>query len=183
MAAIVRKRGRPVLEQDKRKVRTTLRLDPDVLERFREMGPGWQTQINETLRHVGELAKQYNAVQHKTLEEAARAFGKMTSEHAKAFEAATRGASAVIIYPVKAEDLGRATKRRVIQLDVPAAEFARVAATVGLVVKPRSKKRQVTVLTGNAKSHVLRSGIERVMSRRSRTIPKTTKSYRSSTTK
>lgn len=28
----------------------TLRLDPDVIERFKAGGPGWQTRINEALR-------------------------------------------------------------------------------------------------------------------------------------
>ncbi|MDB5696988.1 MAG: hypothetical protein JWN21_2531 [Sphingomonas bacterium] len=42
-------RGRPpVRGHAKRQV--TLRLDPDVLDRFREGGPGWQGQINEALR-------------------------------------------------------------------------------------------------------------------------------------
>lgn len=42
------KRGRPKLEA--RKVSTTIRLDADVLERFKAEGPGWQTRINEALR-------------------------------------------------------------------------------------------------------------------------------------
>ncbi|SSC69657.1 unnamed protein product [Ciceribacter sp. T2.26MG-112.2] len=29
---------------------TTIRLDPDVLERFRQTGPGWQSRINAALR-------------------------------------------------------------------------------------------------------------------------------------
>lgn len=42
-------RGRPPLrEQAKRQV--TLRLDPDVIERFRADGPGWQGRMNEALR-------------------------------------------------------------------------------------------------------------------------------------
>lgn len=41
--------GRPPLgDQPKRQV--TLRLDPDVIERFREGGPGWQGRMNEALR-------------------------------------------------------------------------------------------------------------------------------------
>lgn len=42
------KPGRPKSAAPKRQV--TLRLDPDVLERFRATGPGWQTRINEALR-------------------------------------------------------------------------------------------------------------------------------------
>lgn len=46
--AVPVKRGRPKAERPK--VSTTLRLDADVLEHFRRLGPGWQTRINETLR-------------------------------------------------------------------------------------------------------------------------------------
>lgn len=42
------KPGRPKTANPKRQV--TLRLDPDVLERFRATGPGWQTRINDALR-------------------------------------------------------------------------------------------------------------------------------------
>jgi uncharacterized protein (DUF4415 family) len=42
------KRGRPKAERPK--VSTTLRLDADVLDHFRSLGPGWQTRINATLR-------------------------------------------------------------------------------------------------------------------------------------
>jgi uncharacterized protein (DUF4415 family) len=43
-----RSRGRP--KKADRKVNQTLRLDPDVLEAFRQEGSGWQTRINEVLR-------------------------------------------------------------------------------------------------------------------------------------
>jgi uncharacterized protein (DUF4415 family) len=47
--AIVRKgRGRPVSEDAKEQV--TLRLDKDVIDHFKEGGPGWQTRINAFLR-------------------------------------------------------------------------------------------------------------------------------------
>lgn len=42
------RRGRPRLDNPKRQV--TLRLDADVLEGFRETGPGWQGRINEALK-------------------------------------------------------------------------------------------------------------------------------------
>ncbi|MQT13536.1 BrnA antitoxin family protein [Segnochrobactrum spirostomi] len=42
------KRGRPPLETKKQLV--SLRLDPDVIARFKADGPGWQARINETLR-------------------------------------------------------------------------------------------------------------------------------------
>jgi uncharacterized protein (DUF4415 family) len=42
------KPGRPKLANPKRQV--TLRLDSDVLDGFRETGPGWQSRINEILR-------------------------------------------------------------------------------------------------------------------------------------
>jgi uncharacterized protein (DUF4415 family) len=43
-----RGRGRPPAASPKRLV--SLRLDRDVIERFRATGPGWQTRINEVLR-------------------------------------------------------------------------------------------------------------------------------------
>ncbi|MBM3741042.1 MAG: BrnA antitoxin family protein [Acidobacteria bacterium] len=42
------KRGRPKSENPK--ISTTLRLDAEVLEHFKALGPGWQTRINATLR-------------------------------------------------------------------------------------------------------------------------------------
>ena len=42
-------RGRPPA-RGVAKRQVTLRLDPDVVERFREGGPGWQGRINEALR-------------------------------------------------------------------------------------------------------------------------------------
>jgi len=46
-------RGRPKAAVTKTSV--TLRLDPDVLARFRETGPGWQGRINEALRKAAGL--------------------------------------------------------------------------------------------------------------------------------
>jgi uncharacterized protein (DUF4415 family) len=43
-----RGRGRPPKED--RKVNQTLRIDPDVLEAYRQQGKGWQTRINVVLR-------------------------------------------------------------------------------------------------------------------------------------
>jgi uncharacterized protein (DUF4415 family) len=40
--------GRPPLPNPKQQV--TLRLDPDVLEKFRATGKGWQSRINAELR-------------------------------------------------------------------------------------------------------------------------------------
>lgn len=42
------KMGRPKVETPKKQV--TLRLDADVLDRFKATGPGWQTRINAALR-------------------------------------------------------------------------------------------------------------------------------------
>jgi BrnA antitoxin of type II toxin-antitoxin system len=42
------RRGRPKLEQPK--VSTTLRLDHDVIQRFKAKGPRWQSRINQALR-------------------------------------------------------------------------------------------------------------------------------------
>lgn len=40
--------GRPLAARKKTSV--SLRLDQDVLEKFKSAGPGWQTRINEALR-------------------------------------------------------------------------------------------------------------------------------------
>ncbi|RBP09123.1 BrnA antitoxin of type II toxin-antitoxin system [Roseiarcus fermentans] len=47
---IVRRPGRP-LKAD-RKVSVTLRLDRDVVERFKATGAGWQTRINAALKRA-----------------------------------------------------------------------------------------------------------------------------------
>jgi uncharacterized protein (DUF4415 family) len=50
---IRRGRGRPPLDSPKKLV--SLRLDQDVIERFRAGGPGWQSRINAALRkHLGD---------------------------------------------------------------------------------------------------------------------------------
>jgi uncharacterized protein (DUF4415 family) len=52
----VRRRGRPTLDAPKRLV--SLRLDPEVIDRFRATGRGWQSRINEVLReHLPEGSK------------------------------------------------------------------------------------------------------------------------------
>ncbi len=48
--AILKRHGRPPLPADQRKRRVTLHLDPDVLERLKEGGKGWQTRANAVLR-------------------------------------------------------------------------------------------------------------------------------------
>jgi len=50
------RRGRPPLG-DKAKGVVTMRLDADVLESYRALGPGWQTQINSDLRRARKLGK------------------------------------------------------------------------------------------------------------------------------
>jgi uncharacterized protein (DUF4415 family) len=49
------RRGRPKAEAPKKLV--SLRLDPDVVEHFRESGPGWQRRINDILRKAARLKK------------------------------------------------------------------------------------------------------------------------------
>ena len=51
------KRGRPPKPETERKVRTTIMLDPDVVEYFKADGRGWQTRINAALRKVAGLDK------------------------------------------------------------------------------------------------------------------------------
>jgi uncharacterized protein (DUF4415 family) len=47
---IRRGRGRP--KSDAAKEQISVRLDPDVLAKLREAGPGWQSQINALLRRA-----------------------------------------------------------------------------------------------------------------------------------
>lgn len=49
------RRGRPKLDAPKEQI--TLRLDPDVIKRFRAGGPGWQSRINAALRRHLERVK------------------------------------------------------------------------------------------------------------------------------
>lgn len=52
LKAFKRKRGRPKGSTTSNKSLVSLRLDNDVLERFRATGPGWQSRINDALRKV-----------------------------------------------------------------------------------------------------------------------------------
>lgn len=47
-ASIERKLGRPRADNPKRAI--SIRLDADVIERFKATGEGWQSRINEALR-------------------------------------------------------------------------------------------------------------------------------------
>lgn len=51
--SIKRGRGRPPAEKPKQQV--TLRLDAEVIERFKAGGPGWQSRINDALRKSAGL--------------------------------------------------------------------------------------------------------------------------------
>ncbi|OCW57579.1 BrnA antitoxin family protein [Hoeflea olei] len=48
-----RTRGRPALEHPKKQI--TLRLDEDVIAKFRETGKGWQGRMNAALRKAAGL--------------------------------------------------------------------------------------------------------------------------------
>lgn len=45
-------RGRPTLDEDKRKQRVTMFVDPDILAHFKKDGRGWQTRLNDKLREA-----------------------------------------------------------------------------------------------------------------------------------
>lgn len=47
------RRGRPRLNNPKRQV--ALRIDPDVIDRFKADGAGWQSRMNEALRKAAGL--------------------------------------------------------------------------------------------------------------------------------
>ena len=49
VAALVRRRGP---QQAPIKTPVTVRLDPDVLDKFKATGPGWQSRMNEALRQA-----------------------------------------------------------------------------------------------------------------------------------
>jgi uncharacterized protein (DUF4415 family) len=53
LAELKSRGGRP--RSPSRKLPVKLRLDPDVVEGFRALGPGWQTRMNEVLKR--ELPK------------------------------------------------------------------------------------------------------------------------------
>ncbi len=56
LAEKMRKRtgGRPKAANPK--VAVSLRLDPEVVARFKAEGPGWQSRMNEALRHAAGLS-------------------------------------------------------------------------------------------------------------------------------
>jgi uncharacterized protein (DUF4415 family) len=47
------KRGRPPADHPKKSI--SLRVDADVLDRFKADGPGWQSRMNEALRKAAGL--------------------------------------------------------------------------------------------------------------------------------
>ncbi|MFD1328197.1 BrnA antitoxin family protein [Mycoplana ramosa] len=50
MESIRRARGRPPVARPKQQV--SLRLDPEVIEKFKATGKGWQARINEVLKRA-----------------------------------------------------------------------------------------------------------------------------------
>jgi uncharacterized protein (DUF4415 family) len=50
VAELRRSRGRPPVETPKKQI--TLRLDQDVIEKFRGTGRGWQSRMNEALKRA-----------------------------------------------------------------------------------------------------------------------------------
>jgi uncharacterized protein (DUF4415 family) len=46
--SIRRTRGRPALENPRQQI--SIRLDPDVIEKFKATGKGWQSRMNDILR-------------------------------------------------------------------------------------------------------------------------------------
>jgi len=49
-ASIKRSRGRPRVEAPKQLV--SLRLDPDVIDKFKSTGKGWQDRVNQVLKRA-----------------------------------------------------------------------------------------------------------------------------------
>jgi len=50
-----RPRGRPPKAAGERKEKVTLRLSPDVVERARNSGSGWQTRLDDQMRRIQDL--------------------------------------------------------------------------------------------------------------------------------
>jgi len=48
--SIRRSRGRPAVANPRRQI--SIRLDPEVIEKFKATGKGWQSRINEVLRQA-----------------------------------------------------------------------------------------------------------------------------------
>ncbi|RAS16048.1 BrnA antitoxin family protein [Paraburkholderia bryophila] len=47
---LLKRPGRPTKPIDQHKVRTTIRLDPDLIDAFKGTGDGWQSRMNDALR-------------------------------------------------------------------------------------------------------------------------------------
>jgi uncharacterized protein (DUF4415 family) len=47
------RRGRPKLEKTKQQI--SIRLDPDLIERLKASGPGWQSRVNDILRKAVQI--------------------------------------------------------------------------------------------------------------------------------
>ncbi|VVD78748.1 hypothetical protein PFI31113_00996 [Pandoraea fibrosis] len=48
--ALLKRRGRPALPENERKVTLNMRADRDVVDAFKATGDGWQTRMNDALR-------------------------------------------------------------------------------------------------------------------------------------
>lgn len=48
--ALMKRRGRPALPANERKVSMSIRYDRDVIDAFKATGEGWQTRMNDALR-------------------------------------------------------------------------------------------------------------------------------------
>ncbi|GAB2788265.1 BrnA antitoxin family protein [Halomonas shantousis] len=46
----IRQRGQRGPQQAPTKVKTTMRLSPDVIDHFKKQGPGWQSRIDQALK-------------------------------------------------------------------------------------------------------------------------------------
>jgi uncharacterized protein (DUF4415 family) len=56
-ATLMKRRGRPALPVDERKVTLNMRADREVVEAFKATGDGWQTRINDALRAYAKSHK------------------------------------------------------------------------------------------------------------------------------
>lgn len=51
---LLKRRGRPALPENERKVTLNMRADRDVVDAFKATGDGWQTRMNDALREYAQ---------------------------------------------------------------------------------------------------------------------------------
>lgn len=130
-----RPRGRPPKAKGESKEKVTLRLSPDVLEDARGSGAGWQTRMDEQMRHILEfqraIATGREPLPRTEVERQLREIMRKASELIQASQATRKDDAASAV-------LGRvaADHERIARL------IAGIAGTAPLVPIPDARKRR-----------------------------------------